>query len=145
MTTGRTMRRLLQVLVAVLCTAGLLTACSETVAAQADPGDCIEELESGSVEELEKVDCEESHVAEVFAVLDLENGDFPGTDEITTMSAEACLDEFEDYVGVAYNDSEYEIFPIAPSEESWEEADDREVICLAGNPDQSELEGSIAE
>ena len=138
-------RRFLQVLLAVVCAAVLLAACSKTVAAQADPGDCIEELESGSVEELEKVDCDESHVAEVFAVLDLDDGDFPGTDEVTSLAAEACLDEFEDYVGVAYNDSEYEIFPIAPSEESWNDAEDREVICLAGNPDQSELEGSIAE
>ena len=139
------MRTTLQVLFALLCTIGLLTACSKTVAAQADVGDCIEKLESGSVDELDKVDCDESHVAEVFAVPELEDGDFPGVDEITDLAAEACLGEFEDYVGVSYDDSVYEIFPIAPSEESWDEADDREVICLAGNPDQSELEGSIAE
>lgn len=139
------MRKFLQVLFALLCTIGLLAACSKTVSAQADPGDCIKELETGSVDELEKVDCDEAHVAEVFAVPDLEDGDFPGVDEITNLAAEACLEEFEDYIGVAYDDSEYEIFPIAPSEESWNEADDREVICLAGNPDQSELEGSIAE
>jgi hypothetical protein len=131
--------------VGVLALAGFgLTACSETPANDFEAGECTNDSLTGSIGEIETVDCDEAHTAEAIATFDLEGDDFPGNDEIQSQAAEGCQGErFEDYVGVPYEESIFVVSPIAPSEESWD-ADDRTVICVvAETTDGSELEGSV--
>jgi hypothetical protein len=67
----------------------------------------------------------------VYAVADLEDGDFPGEVAVQEASREACLgDTFEGFVGLPYDDSEILANFLYPTEESWEQGD-REVVCLA--------------
>ena len=122
-----------------------LTACSGDVAANdLEVGDCTEEELSGAVGEVDTVDCDESHTAEVFALFDLEGDDFPGTSEIQAEAAEGCNgDRFEDYVGTPYAESEIFSTYLVPTEETWNDADDRTVICLAVTDDGSATEGSV--
>jgi hypothetical protein len=122
-----------------------LTACSKEVAANnLEVGDCTNQDLAGAVGEVDTVDCEESHTAEVFAVFDIEGDDFPGTAEIQTEAADGCNgDRFEEYVGVPYAESEIYSTYLVPTEETWNEADDRTVICFAVTQDGSPTEGSV--
>jgi hypothetical protein len=117
-------------------------ACSKEVAT-ADVGDCFEQPDDiGAIGEFDTVDCDEAHFGEVYDKFDLEGDDFPGTEAVSQQAQEGCLASFEEYVGIPYEESIYQILPISPTEETWNEADDREVICVLTAIDQSELTGS---
>lgn len=134
-------RRWVFVAGAMLLGAGL-TACG-TPANDFEAGECTNDDLTGSIGDIETVDCDETHTAEAFAQFDIDGDDFPGTAEIQTEAAEGCFgDRFEDYVGLSYQESNFDGAPIAPSEESWD-AGDRTVICvISSTVDGSELEGS---
>ena len=135
-----------QLLVATVAVAALaLTACGSDVAANdVEVGQCTNQDLTGSVGEIETVDCAEPHVAEVFATFDLEGDDYPGVDEVDTLATEGCTGaRFEDYVGLPYEESEVFAAPLTPTEQTWNEADDRTVICFAVTSDGSETEGSV--
>lgn len=130
---------------AILVLAAGLGACSTDVAAnKLEVGDCTDQDLSGSVGEVDTIDCAEPHAAEVFAVFDLEGDEYPGVSAIQADSVEGCQgDRFTDYVGVPYPQSEIFVAYLVPSEETWNEADDRTVICFAVTGDGSPLEGSV--
>lgn len=114
-----------------------------TAVGDLEVGDCVELPEDGEeISRIETFDCAEPHPAEVIAVGDLREGDedFPGTGEVNERAARDCIDEFEDYVGIPYGDSVFELFPITPIEENWDR--DSEYICLAFEPGE-DLTGSI--
>jgi hypothetical protein len=113
--------------------------------ATADVGDCItNEIAGSSISEFDTVECTEPHTAELIHKFDLPDGDFPGQEEIGTAVAEGCQGSaFEDYVGTPYAESEIYVFPVTPTEETWNEADDREVLCFGGLQDGADLTESI--
>jgi hypothetical protein len=53
-----------------------------------------------------------------------------------------CVAEFEAYVGLSYPESALEVFPITPTQGSWDNGD-REIICALYNLDLSKLTGSM--
>ena len=123
----------------------IIAACGNDVAANdVEVGQCSNQDLTGSVGEIDTVDCEDSHTLEVFAVYDVEGNDFPGVEEITAEALEGCTgDRFEDYVGVPYAESDIFYDSLAPNEQTWNEADDRTVICFAVSSDRSATEGSV--
>jgi hypothetical protein len=131
---------------ALLALAGgsLLAACSDDVPT-ADVGDCVEESEiRGSIDEISTVDCDDPHYAELIAKFDLDGDDFPGAEAVATDAFEGCTSRFEDYVGIDYNSSIYYLDEgiVTPTEDTWNEADDREVLCFAYDPN-GDTTGSI--
>lgn len=107
-------------------------------------GDCVESGGVGSVTDLPVVPCDEPHQSEVIAVFDLPDGDFPGASEASAAGEQGCTgDAFADYVGVDYRESIFRITYLVPTEQTWDAADDREVVCLAEAPAGEELSGSI--
>lgn len=93
-------------------------------------GTCFDDPEDASaVSEVPIVDCDEPHDNEVFAVFTLPGSAFPGAAELRDDAVEGCSDRFGAYVGEDYLFSELLIGAFWPTEVSWEEADDREVIC----------------
>jgi hypothetical protein len=159
------MRRRWVVLVAAAgLVAGVLGACGDDEAERDDEGavaeegdvgvfslregDCFDdpdELEGDEaprVESVAAVPCDQPHDNEVYHLGELPDGDFPGQQEIVQMAFDECLDPFEDFVGVPYEESELEIFPLTPSQDTWEDEDDREVVCAAYLPDE-QLTGSV--
>lgn len=132
--------RALLVIAALL--AGVTLACSQDVAT-ADVGACFEEPEDTSeIGEFDTVECEEPHFGEVYYKFDIAGDEYPGEEGVSQEVQDGCLPAFEDYVGIPYEESVYEIFPITPTEETWNDADDREVICVLTAPDQSDITGS---
>jgi len=127
--------------------AGMGASCGllDTEVPTADVGECVtNDIAASTVSEFDVVDCTESHTVELIHKFDLPDGDFPGAEEISTATQEQCQGStFEDYVGLDYQSSEIEIYPVTPTEETWNDADDREVLCFGGNLDGTPLTESI--
>lgn len=106
-------------------------------------GDCFNDPsgDASMVTEVEGVPCSTSHDNEVFHTFELPDGPFPDTDTLDGYVFDECLPAFESYVGVSYDVSELFLFPITPTEESWD-VDDREVVC-ALYADGAQLVGSM--
>jgi hypothetical protein len=133
---------------AVLVTAALVTVACSAEVLSLEVGDCFEDPEGDQTEvaDVETVDCDEPHDNEVFHTFELPEGDFPGEDAIAEAFVAECIDDrFEAFVGTDYVESEVDVFPLTPTEDSWDRADDREVICAAyvpGERVEGTLEGS---
>lgn len=107
-------------------------------------GDCFQNAaqEQGQVSALEVVACDLPHDNEVFAVLELPFPDgYPGRTAAGRQASEACLEPFADFVGLAYERSEYLAYPIFPTQESFDEGD-REVACVLRGAGNSPLVGT---
>jgi hypothetical protein len=90
------------------------------------------------------VNCAEPHDKVVFELIEYTETDtYPGTDQMSAISDELCRAQFDGYVGIDYENSALEVFPIFPTEESWNEDDDREIICALYNDDFSKITGSM--
>jgi hypothetical protein len=95
----------------------LAAACGGTSVADLEVGDCIRDaIPRGEVSTVHLVDCSEEHYAQVLAVIEVEDSEFPGLDELNTVAQQRC--------------PEGTIDTMTPTEQSWNEAGDREVICL---------------
>ena len=98
-------------------------------------GDCVQDSLSSEVQSLEAVPCAEEHDLEVFALFDMPDGDFPGDAAVDAAAEAGCLERFEGYVGIAYEQSVYAYTYLTPLETGWNEIDDREIVCLLGRID----------
>lgn len=106
-------------------------------------GDCVNLPDNPLIASLEAVPCADPHDAEVYALFDLADGGYPGENTVSDASIDGCLDRFEGFVGTPYEFSELDIYWLEPTEDSWNELDDREVVCTVVNLDGSKLTGSM--
>jgi hypothetical protein len=128
----------------LLLVALFVAACGGGSVFTLEVGTCFDDTDETEVSSVPEVDCSEPHDNEVFAVFDYTDADtFPGTAEMNDAAQELCIAEFEAYVGLSYQESALEVFPITPTQGSWDSGD-REVICALYNLDLSKLTGSMA-
>lgn len=120
----------------------IASACSGTVL-ELEVGTCFDDPETFvEVEDVPIVDCEDPHDNEVIANHDLTGSDYPGQEQTENRASQICYDSFADYVGIAYEESIYDIGWFFPTSESWA-AGDREVICFGYHVDFEKITGSI--
>ena len=94
------------------------------------PGDCLEELpDSGLVLTLDTVACSEPHTGEIFSVMTMPDGDFPGQFAIEEYQNK-CAPELAEYSPEAASDQEIGVLALYPSRDSWGQGD-RTVTCIA--------------
>lgn len=117
------------------------------------PGDCLvapEEVEA-QLDSLQRVPCDEPHGLEFYASVPFraaegEDGStYPGNEELTTFAQSACAQEFAPYVGLDYRDSSLYFTYLLPSARSWEQSEDRNILCFvttAGEQLTASAEGS---
>lgn len=111
---------------------GEITEASEADVFSIKVGDCISSAELGTeVETVPTVPCDEPHDTEIYGSTMLPDGEYPGDEEIVELANAYCLPAFETFIGLDYDSSEIYYQPLTPSQMSWDEADDREVLCLA--------------
>ena len=106
-------------------------------------GDCTGPLTSGTVDELTLIPCAQPHAWEVFAATDLTGEDFPGAGKVQDQSEAFCNDQFKAFVGLSVGKSTYHLTILQPTKQTWTNAGDRQVTCLAGDPD-GKIEGTLA-
>ncbi len=106
-------------------------------------GTCFDDQDDGEISSVPAVDCSEPHDNEVFALIDYtETDEYPGSEEMSEIGTNLCIEEFEAYVGLDYPSSELEVFAIYPTEASWA-GGDREVICNLYDSDLDKLTGTM--
>ncbi|MET0577193.1 MAG: hypothetical protein ABW122_00935, partial [Ilumatobacteraceae bacterium] len=96
------------------------------------------------VEKLPVIACEESHTHEIYATVEYdEKSVYPGVEELGAFAEVACLEEFEPFVGTSPVDSTLSYSWLVPTLGSWNDEDDREVLCVLQNRDGAPLVGSV--
>ncbi|MFE3457728.1 septum formation family protein [Nocardiopsis aegyptia] len=109
-----------------------------------EEGDCLNEVaEQDNIVDVPMVDCEDPHDYEVYDNDDLdEDGEYPGDQEVSDLTAELCHDEFEGFVGTEYLESELEFTSFFPTPTGWDLYDNREYLCLVYDP-AGPVEGTL--
>ncbi|WP_407360317.1 DUF2510 domain-containing protein [Microbacterium sp. LBN7] len=96
-------------------------------------GDCIPLVEYDPEEEIFEVPvvpCDQPHTDEVYFIYQLDDGDYPGDDAIYELAWDGCAAQFEGFVGLPYEESEFDIYNYTPTKASWSRMDDRTVHCI---------------
>jgi hypothetical protein len=106
-------------------------------------GDCLVEDTAGTeVEEVPVVPCEEPHTSEIFYSHMIEADALPDETEMETIVEDACIGNFQSFVGIDYFDSELDITWLEPTQGSWDQGD-RELLCMVYDP-AGDTTGSLA-
>jgi hypothetical protein len=108
-------------------------------------GDCLADFEEAmQASGVQPAPCSEPHSDEIYASGRIPDGDdFPGPEAVETAARGICLREYEDFVGLPYEDSVLDIGYLQPTEESWADGD-REVLCTIFDPvAAAEVTGSL--
>ena len=119
------------VLLGLVCVLAL--SCGQGSAFSLEVGECLDEPRGGEFSDVDKVSCDEPHELEVFALVEYPAGNdapFPGTARIEEVAFALCFASFEDYVDRPYADSVLDILTFNPTRDSWDDIDDREIVCL---------------
>lgn len=105
-------------------------------------GDCFDSAidetvgETVEVQGVDAIPCGEPHRNQVYAITELPDGSdapFPGDDAAFESSGLLCLETFDDFVGLAYEESVLDISVVYPSADTWGRGD-REVVCAVYDP-----------
>lgn len=123
---------------------GEITASAEADAFEILKGDCIDLLalpgygdssegDEFEVESVPVVPCAEPHTGEVYAELIMEGNEFPGAEAVTKKFDEWCYAEFEKFVGLSYDESVYGYTGFYPTQETWDQLDDRTLQCVVSS------------
>jgi len=99
-------------------------------------GDCFDDQADDATSVL-ILDCSGPHDWEVYSNVtlpDTADGSYPGDDKMQQAADQACYDAFADFIGVAYEDSQYDFGYVTPDKSTWIAYDDRVVTCAAFDP-----------
>ncbi|MEX1092690.1 MAG: septum formation family protein [Acidimicrobiia bacterium] len=121
-----------------------LTACSQSDVFKPSIGNCFDDdlAFNEEVSDLPFVECSEPHDNEIYAIHRMTDVTYPGVEATGGLADEWCVDEFESFVGVAYDVSELDIGWLAPTEDSWS-GGDREIVCFLYRLDLEKLSGTM--
>jgi hypothetical protein len=93
-------------------------------------GDCLKEIpDSIRVLTVDTIGCDQPHAGEVFAVLMMPEGDFPGQSPIEEYQNK-CEPALSSYAPDAITDNSVQLYVLYPTEETWKQGD-RAVTCVA--------------
>ena len=109
-------------------------------------GDCINfpTDQGDGVGSFGAVACTEPHDGEIFELFDITGFDeFPGEQVLAQESDAGCFNAFESFIGLDVNESMFVVQRVSPSEDTWNDLDDREVICIVVPPDGMPLTMSL--
>lgn len=109
------------------------------------PGTCLARLPDPAADRAAVVDCRRRHRAEVYAVVELEDGPLPGAGVLDRQAADRCARAYADYAGEPVDPTTDRSFAeLVPSRAGWDEGE-RTVVCLALGSGGRSGRGSIAD
>jgi hypothetical protein len=117
------------------------------------PGQCFVAPTDVKAElsELSRTPCEKPHAREAYAVVPFASATgstdsaYPGADKLSAFAQGSCAQSYRGYVGVDYLDSSMFFTYLFPSARSWEQDNDRKIICFvttAGGTLTASVKGS---
>ena len=113
--------------------AGVVTQAATADAFAIEVGDCTGPISNGSVDTLSLIPCGQEHAWEAYARDELTGDDYPGASLIQDQAEKFCFTEFRTFVGVSPAKSKFRATFLQPTKQTWEQAGDREIVCLAGS------------
>jgi hypothetical protein len=124
--------------------AGEITAAGAVDAFEVRVGDCFDDeaFASSEISEIPGVPCSQPHDNEVYATFDIA-GEWPGDERVEELAYEGCFERFARAIGKSYEDSVIDFTTLFPTQGSWKQRDDREVVCVGFHMEAEELTGSI--
>ena len=107
-------------------------------------GDCFDpkDIDAEEADEVDARRCDEKHQFEMMAVGTMRDGTYPTDEEFESFVGSVCVPAFDEYVGLAYEESRLDVFWYFPLEEGWSDGD-HVVQCAVYDPLNSELTGSL--
>jgi len=123
---------------------GAIVESGEVGAFRIQLGDCLNGTTTGLIESMEGVPCSSPHDVEVYHAFNMAEGSgvYPGDEATGEAAADGCYDAFAGFVGRDYETSKFGFTTLSPSAESWDQIDDREVLCLVANYDETKKTGT---
>lgn len=103
-------------------------------------GDCMVDPGEGVIESVKAVPCSDPHDLEIYHAFNLVGSSYPA--DMDMQADNGCYNAFEPFVGKSYESSVYDYMIITPTPESWDEVDDREVLCALTSYDGQATFGS---
>ncbi len=76
-------------------------------------------------------------------MFDVSFDSYPGEKSMLEAATDQCLKRFEKFVGRSYDESVLDVFPIYPTNDSWSQLNDREVLCAIYHIDLKKITGSM--
>jgi hypothetical protein len=107
-------------------------------------GDCLTDTFGGDNVEFSYanvIPCDQPHAFEAYHG-DVLSGDTFPTDINTTVD-DICYYAFADFIGITVEETYLTYSSLLPTQVSWENDDDREVTCIVGMEDGSEITGTL--
>jgi hypothetical protein len=96
------------------------------------------------VSELPVIDCDVPHTHEIIArVPDTVHEVYPGFAALESLAELECYKAFEPYVGISPFDSNLFISWLVPTLDSWNDDNDRDILCVVGRFDGGQLDASV--
>jgi len=110
-------------------TAGIVTHSGEVSTTDLRLGDCVaENLTEKKYTSIQVTPCDTTHYFEVYATFTLDDGSFPGQDEVDRQAEVGCAKRFARYIDVPLADSKLDVVYLRPFKGSWPV--DHGVACL---------------
>jgi len=108
-------------------------------------GDCynLPEEDATEVETMAAVPCGDPHEAEAYHEIEIEGDEFPGAGVVDEQAATECQAEFDTFIGMPYDQSTLDFYYLSPTQDTWEQLDDRLISCLVYDPANAEITGSL--
>ncbi|OMH34258.1 septum formation family protein [Tersicoccus sp. Bi-70] len=112
---------------------GRVTESARTSAFAVEVGDCTGPLDaSGTTETIDILPCDAPHAFEAYASPRITEPTYPGLDATAALAERECRSAFAAFVGVPLERSRWTMKHLYPTQRSWDEQTDREVVCLVG-------------
>jgi hypothetical protein len=99
-------------------------------------GECVMDAQtplSADLAELPTVPCSEPHDSELYAIVPVADGDYPGVDELVQQGQTTCQALFSDFVGIDFRSSMLDFHFYYPTPSSWAQGD-RSTYCMVSDP-----------
>ena len=110
-------------------------------------GDCLDvtAITEGSGDETEvgafdAIPCDQPHSGEVVLVAEDHFADLDEYTSITDLSeqgGDACIAAIDEYTGSTFEESQFDVLPLVPTDASWDALDDRGLVCIGVTLDDS--------
>mgnify|MGYP001606086056 CR=1 FL=1 len=98
-------------------------------------GDCkMADDTTGEIQDADVVPCDQPHDEEVFFEYTMDDGEFDAA-AIQTAGEEVCYGQnFTDFVGIPWDDSTLDVWYLSPTEQTWNQMNDRLIQCIISDP-----------
>ncbi len=111
-------------------------------------GDCFDDESTYNTQETVEISgvggvpCNQPHDNEIYAQMQLGHASYPGEEAVLKAAEDYCFARFESYVGKSYDSSILDITYIYPTQQSWNQVNDREISCAVFDMNLGKLVGT---